>query len=57
MNDTVKIVNQKQATLYIKNGLKPLDIYCSNTEDILVYVFDKKKSKPLFDLWCKHELK
>ena len=53
MNE-VKIVNTKQAGMYIKHGLKPIDLYWGyNT---LVFVFDRNETKELYDLWCKHEL-
>lgn len=61
MRETVKIVNRRQATLYIKNGLKPIDVYASKGKDgeldILVYVFDKESTFPLFIKWCNGELK
>lgn len=52
--EVVRIVNQKQAELYIKNGLEPIRVYWNK---ILVFVFDKEKSKPLFDKWRNYELK
>lgn len=51
----VKIVNPKQASLYIKNGLECLRCYWGN--NCVVYEFDKYKSKPLFYKWINHELK
>lgn len=54
MNDTVKIVNTKQAGMYIKHGLQPINLYWNDNK--LVFEFDKQATKPLFDLWCKHEL-
>lgn len=51
--DVVKIVNVKQAGLYIKHGLKPLNIYYDGK---LVIEFDKEESKPLFSKWLNHEL-
>lgn len=58
MRETVKIVNRRQATLYIKNGLKPIDIYASKDGDldILVFVFNEKATKPFFEKWKKHTL-
>lgn len=51
----VRIVNPKQAYLYMKHGLYPVDIYPGY--DVTVYVFEKTKAQPLFDKWVKHELK
>lgn len=49
--DTIKIVNAKQVIFYINNGLKPLDIFVGKG-GVLVYVFDRKKTVPIFDKWC-----
>ena len=54
MEKYVEIVNVKQAHLYIKNGLNPVQVYWGR--DRVVYLFDKDKSKPLFDLWREHKL-
>lgn len=51
--EVVKIVNMKQAGLYIKHGLTPLNIYYDNK---LIMEFDKNESNPLYTLWLKHEL-
>lgn len=51
----VNIINTKQAMLYIKHGIKPLDIYADNNK--LIYVFSKDQTKELFNKWCKYELK
>ena len=54
--EVVKIFNPRQATMYIKHGLEVLKVEYSEKYDKLVFVFDKAKTKPLFDKWCKHEL-
>ena len=54
MSETINIVNPKQASLYMKNGL---ECKCRWSVDKVIYEFDREKSKPLFDLWCKRELK
>ena len=51
--EVVKIVNMKQAGLYIKHGLTPLNIYY---DSVLVIEFDKKQSNPLYTLWLNHKL-
>jgi len=51
---TIKIVNPFQAGKYVENGLNPLKIYWSF--DRWVWEFDRAKTKPLFDKWCKREL-
>lgn len=51
--EVVKIVNLKQAGLYIKNGVKPIDVTYT---DRLVFIFDKEEAMPLFQKWCDHEL-
>lgn len=54
IEDTVKIVNTKQAGLYVKNHVPLIDLFWS--KDTLVFVFDREQSKFAYDLWCKHEL-
>lgn len=57
---SVRIVNIKQGTLYIKNGCKLLDLYVSVDRDtdnpVLCFIFDRKESKQYYDLWCNYEL-
>ncbi len=52
-NNEIYIVNLAQAQAYIKAGLQPIRVEADNR---LVFVFDRKATKPLFDKWCKHEL-
>lgn len=54
IEDTVRIVNTRQAGLYVKNNIPLVDLFWSR--DTLVFVFDREKSKNAYDLWCKHEL-
>ena len=58
--DVVRILNPKQQLLYIKAGLYPLDLYSSIDEktdkDVLVMIFSKEESYPLYQKWCDHEL-
>ena len=60
LKDVVRIVNPKQYTLYIKNGIYPIDIYTSldnkTGNDIVVMIFLKDESYPLYQKWCDHEL-
>lgn len=58
--DVVRILNPKQQLLYIKAGLYPLDLYTSVDEktdkDVLVMIFSREESYPLYQKWCDHEL-
>lgn len=60
VQDIVRILNPKQQLLYIKSGLYPLDLYVSIDEktnkDVLVMLFPKEESYPLYKKWCDHEL-
>lgn len=60
LKDVVRIVNPKQQLLYVKSGLYPLDLYTSIDEktgrDILVMIFSREESYPLYQKWCDHEL-
>ena len=53
--DEVKIVNQRQAFLYVKSGLQPKRLACGY-DDKIVYVFSRSESEELFTKWRKHEL-
>ncbi len=59
-NEVCRIVNPKQYLLYIKNGLYPIDMYTSiddkTGKDILVMIFDREESFPLYQAWCNYEL-
>lgn len=61
LNEVIRILDPYQAALYWANGLEPLDIYSSRdyktNKALVVYVFDRNKTKLLFDKWCKKELK
>lgn len=58
--DVVRIVNFRQSAAYMAHGAELLDIYPSKdfktNEPLLVYIFDRKATTSLYDLWCKHEL-
>ncbi|MGL5329777.1 MAG: hypothetical protein ACRDD7_10935 [Peptostreptococcaceae bacterium] len=51
--EEVKIVNLKQVSLYIKNGLQPKRLEIT---DRLVFVFNAEEAKPLFEKWCNYTL-
>lgn len=59
--DVVRILDPYQSAVYWASGLEPVDIYSSRdfktNKAVIVYVFDREKSKNLFDLWCRHKLK
>lgn len=52
--ETIDIVNVRQAGLYIKNGVKPIDIYWGY--DKLVFKFVREETKEVYDKWCRYEL-
>ena len=54
-SDEIKLVNQRQVFLYVKNGLQPIRLECGY-EDKIVYVFSRSNSEELFEKWRKHEL-
>ena len=63
--DMVRIVNPRQAALYIKNCVFPYHMYCetytnpeTNTEEPrLAFLFSRAETKWCYDLWMKKELK
>lgn len=58
-NEIYRIINPKQARLYIKNRVFPIDLYTSidkNDNDVIVYVFLREETKDLYQAWLAHEL-
>lgn len=59
-HEVVRIVNMKQALLYVKNQVYPIDIYASIDEKtnnaILAMVFLKKETTDIYKKWCNYEL-
>ena len=54
-DDCVFIVNQLQVYKYLANDSVPLDILAGEDNKI-VYVYNRKNTRKLYDLWCKREL-
>ena len=54
IEDTVRIVNTKQAGMYIKHNIPLVDLVWSR--DTLVFVFNREDTKEAYELWCRHEL-
>lgn len=59
-HEVVRIVNMKQALLYIKNQVYPIDIYTSiddkTNNAILAMVFLKKDTVEVYKKWCNYNL-
>jgi hypothetical protein len=59
-NEVVRIVNQLQAASYMAHGAELLDIYCSRdfktNRPMMVYIFNRAATTPLYDAWCNHTL-
>ena len=54
----VEIKILKQATLYIKNGAKLVDVYVKNNiVDELIFVFEKADTQELYYKWKNKELR
>lgn len=51
--ETIKIVNFKQACMYVKNGVKPIDICYT---DKLVFIFNKDETTEVFKKWREYSL-
>lgn len=52
--ETIEIVNIKQASMYIKHDVNPVDIYYG--KDRLVFLFNKEETREVYDKWCRYEL-
>ena len=49
----VRVINIVQAKAYIKNGLQPIRI---EADDVLVFIFDRELSRPLYNKWTDRTL-
>lgn len=54
IEETVRIVNTKQAGMYVKHNIPLVDMFWS--KDSLVFVFNREQSKKAYELWCNHKL-
>jgi len=64
LSEMVRIVNIRQAALYIKNCVFPYHVYCDTytlesgrEEERLAFLFSRAETKWCYDLWQKGELK
>ena len=55
--DVVYCKDPKQQKLYLKHHAKLADIFYSEVDDRVVYVFWRNKTKELYKKWKIHELK
>lgn len=59
MKDVARVPDKMLQTLYVKAGLRPVDMYSGiddNGKDIIVMLFLKKESKPYYEKWLNHTL-
>lgn len=54
-NNTIAIVNFKQACAYIGSGVKPLNLEYDWTHKVMVFYFDKIQSLEVWERWKNHE--
>lgn len=54
MEETIRICNLKQACMYIKNGVKPIDM---DYTDRIVFVFNVAETKEVWEKWRRYELR
>lgn len=54
-SEVVRIIDRYEQFLFIKHGARPVDIYESN--DDLVMVFLKADTKELYELYRRYKLK
>lgn len=59
LKDTARVSDRLLQTLYIKAGLRPLDMYPSvdkSGRDNIVMIFDKAESTKYYEAWKNHTL-
>lgn len=60
LKQSARVPDRRLQTLYIKHGLRPLDLYTSidpEGRDIIVMLFDRDESAELYQKWIDHTLK
>lgn len=60
LKNSARVPDRRLQTLYIKHGLRPIDLYTSidnEGRDIIVMLFDRKESAELYEKWISHTLK
>ncbi len=60
IRDVARVPDRKLQILYIKHGLRPIDIYVSmdnDGRDIMVMLFSREESKDLYQMWLNHTLR
>lgn len=59
-NEVVRICNVKQQIFYLNNNVYPIDIYTSyddkNNRKIIVMIFEKEKTKELYQKWLNYDV-
>lgn len=56
IKDYVDVVFKAQVAFYLKNGIKPIDVYLGRDETI-VFRFNKKESYQYYIQWVKNRTK
>lgn len=60
LNEVNRICNIKQQIFYMDNGVFPIDIYPSyddkNDRKIIVMIFEKEKTKELYQKWKSYDV-
>ncbi len=60
VRDAARVPDRRLQTLYIKHGLRPIDLYTSidnDGHDIIVMLFDRSESADLYQKWIDRTLK
>ena len=59
-NEVVRICNVKQQIFYLSSCVYPIDIYTSyddkNDRKIIVMIFEKDKTKELYQKWLNYDV-
>ena len=59
-NEVFRICNVKQHIFYLSSGVYPIDIYTSyddkNDRKIIVMIFEKDKTKELYQKWLNYDV-
>jgi hypothetical protein len=53
----VKVINPLQFKLYMKHGVKPIDMYYNPSSDRVIFIYKNSDTQELYKLWNERRLK
>ena len=57
MMEEVTLINSRQVTEYMMRGVMPKRVYRSDRNNTICYVFDKKDTEKVWNMWKNKQLR